>query len=77
VASLAFGLFTGKPSRMICGPGNSFVAEAKRALYGQVGIDMFAGPTEIGIVADETADPVIVAEDLVSQAEHGPDSPAW
>ena len=53
------------------------MAEAKRTLYGRVGIDMFAGPTEIAIIADETADPAIVAEDLVSQAEHGPDSPAW
>ena len=59
------------------GAGEPFVAEAKRMLYGRVGIDMFAGPTEIAIIADETADPQVVAEDLVSQAEHGPDSPAW
>ena len=74
---MAFGLFTGKPARLLVGPGNRFVAEAKRMLYGRVGIDMFAGPTEIAVIADETADAVVVAEDLVSQAEHGPDSPAW
>ena len=77
IAAMAFGLFTGKPARLLVGPGNRFVAEAKRALYGRVGIDMFAGPTEIAVIADETADAAIVAEDLVSQAEHGPDSPAW
>ena len=77
IAAMAFGLFTGKPARILVGPGNRFVAEAKRMLYGRVGIDMFAGPTEIAIIADDTADPQIVAEDLVSQAEHGPDSPAW
>ena len=77
IAAMAFGLFTDKPARILVGPGNRFVAEAKRMLYGRVGIDMFAGPTEIAIIADESADPQIVAEDLVSQAEHGPDSPAW
>ena len=77
IASMAFGLFTGKKARILVGPGNRFVAEAKRTLYGRVGIDMFAGPTEIAIIADESADPAVVAEDLVSQAEHGPDSPAW
>lgn len=77
VAAMAFGLFTGKPADILVGPGNRFVAEAKRTLYGRVGIDLFAGPTEIGIIADNTADPAIVASDLVSQAEHGPDSPAW
>ena len=77
IAAMAFGLFTGKPARILVGPGNRFVAEAKRTLYGRVGIDMFAGPTEIAIIADEHADAGIVAEDLVSQAEHGPDSPAW
>jgi sulfopropanediol 3-dehydrogenase len=77
IAALAFGLFTGKPARMLVGPGNRYVAEAKRLLYGRVGIDLFAGPTEILVIADETADPDIVAEDLVGQAEHGPDSPAW
>jgi len=77
VAAMAFGLFTGKPADILVGPGNRFVAEAKRMLYGRVGIDLFAGPTEIGIIADATADPAIVASDLVSQAEHGPDSPVW
>jgi len=77
IAAMTFGLFTGKKANFLAGPGNRFVAEAKRMLYGRVGIDMFAGPTEIGIIADETADPQLVAEDLVSQAEHGFDSPAW
>lgn len=77
IAAMAFGLFTGKPARILVGPGNRFVAEAKRMLYGRVGIDMFAGPTEIAIIADDSADSGVVAEDLVSQAEHGPDSPAW
>ena len=77
IAAMTFGLFTGCPARILVGPGNRFVAEAKRMLYGRVGIDMFAGPTEIAIIADDSADPQIVAEDLVSQAEHGPDSPAW
>jgi len=77
IASLAFGLFTGLEADIIVGPGNRFVAEAKRQLFGRVGIDQVAGPTEIGILADSTADPLIVATDLVSQAEHGPGSPAW
>ena len=77
IAAMAFGLFTGKPARLLVGPGNRFVAEAKRTLYGRVGIDMFAGPTEIAVIADDTADAAVVVEDLVSQAEHGPDSPAW
>ena len=77
IAAMAFGLFTGHPARLLVGPGNRFVAEAKRSLYGEVGIDMFAGPTEIAIIADASADADMVAEDLVSQAEHGPDSPAW
>jgi len=77
IAAMAFGLFTGRPARILVGPGNRFVAEAKRALFGRVGIDLFAGPTEIAVIADATADPNIVAADLVSQAEHGPDSPAW
>ena len=77
VAALAFGLFTGHAADLIVGPGNRFVAEAKRALFGRVGIDLFAGPTEILVVADGDADPDLVACDLVSQAEHGPDSPAW
>jgi sulfopropanediol 3-dehydrogenase len=62
---------------MITGPGNAYVAEAKRQLYGTVGIDLLAGPTEILIIADDTADPALVATDLLGQAEHGPDSPAW
>jgi sulfopropanediol 3-dehydrogenase len=77
IAALAFGLFSGKPSDIIVGPGNKYVAEAKRVLFGRVGIDVLAGPTEIGIIADGTADPEIVACDLVGQAEHGPESPAW
>src|SRR5919204_4001919 len=77
IAALAYGLFTGKPADIIIGPGNKYVAEAKRALFGRVGIDVLAGPTEIGIIADDAADPAIVAADLVGQAEHGPDSPAW
>ena len=77
VAALAFGLFTGHKADIIVGPGNRFVAEAKRILFGRVGIDLFAGPTEILVIADESADPEVVASDLVGQAEHGPDSPAW
>jgi len=77
IASLALGLFTGKPADVVVGPGNKFVAEAKRSLFGKVGIDVFAGPSEIGVIADETADPKIVASDLVGQAEHGHESPAW
>jgi sulfopropanediol 3-dehydrogenase len=77
IASLAFGLFTGKPADIVVGPGNKFVAEAKRTLFGKVGIDVFAGPTEIAIIADESADAALVASDLVGQAEHGHESPAW
>ncbi len=77
IAAMAYGLFTGNKADILVGPGNRFVAEAKRLLFGRVGIDLFAGPTEILIIADETADPDIVANDLVGQAEHGPDSPAW
>ena len=77
IAAMAFGLFTGHPADILVGPGNRFVAEAKRILYGRVGIDLFAGPTEILVICDETADPEIVACDLVGQAEHGLDSPAW
>jgi sulfopropanediol 3-dehydrogenase len=77
IGALAFGLFTGKKADILVGPGNRFVAEAKRMLFGSVGIDLFAGPTEILIIADQTADPAVVAQDLVGQAEHGPDSPAW
>ena len=77
IASLAYGLFTGKPADVVVGPGNKFVAEAKRALFGKVGIDVFAGPSEVAVIADDTADPAIVASDLVGQAEHGHESPAW
>jgi sulfopropanediol 3-dehydrogenase len=77
IATLAYGLFTAKPADIVVGPGNKFVAEAKRALFGQVGIDVLAGPTEIAIIADESADPSLVATDLVGQAEHGHESPAW
>lgn len=77
IAALAFGLFTGHSADILVGPGNRFVAEAKRLLFGRVGIDLFAGPTEILVIADDTADADIVASDLVGQAEHGPDSPAW
>ena len=77
IAALAFGLFTGHPADILVGPGNRFVAEAKRILFGRVGIDLFAGPTEILVIADASADPEIVASDLAGQAEHGLDSPAW
>jgi sulfopropanediol 3-dehydrogenase len=76
VAAMAIGTETIDKVDLIAGPGNAYVAEAKRQLFGEVGIDLFAGPTEILIVADDTADPFIVAVDLLSQAEHGPDSPA-
>jgi sulfopropanediol 3-dehydrogenase len=77
IAAMAYGLFTGKPADIIVGPGNKFVAEAKRMLFGKVGIDVFAGPSEVAVIADDTADPDIVASDLVGQAEHGHESPAW
>lgn len=77
IAAMAYGLFTGNKANILVGPGNRFVAEAKRMLFGQVGIDLFAGPTEILIIADDKADPNVVAYDLVGQAEHGLDSPAW
>jgi len=77
IAALAFGLFGAPPADILVGPGNQFVAEAKRLLFGRVGIDMFAGPTESLIIADASADPTIVATDLVSQAEHGYNSPVW
>jgi sulfopropanediol 3-dehydrogenase len=76
VAAMAVGTETIERVDMLSGPGNAYVAEAKRQLFGEVGIDLFAGPTEILIVADDDADPFIVAVDLLSQAEHGPDSPA-
>ena len=77
IGTMAFGLFTGKPADIIVGPGNAYVAEAKRELFGEIGIDVLAGPTESLIIADQTADPMIVAVDLVSQCEHGYDSPVW
>nr|WP_067293300.1 histidinol dehydrogenase [Marinobacterium profundum] len=77
VATMALGLFTGKPADILVGPGNAYVAEAKRMLFGEVGIDVFAGPTESAIIADKTADPMTIAVDLVSQAEHGTNSPVW
>ena len=77
VASMTFGLFGLPKANIIVGPGNQFVAEAKRILFGRVGIDMIAGPTDSLILADATADAMIVATDLVSQAEHGYNSPVW
>jgi len=77
VASMTFGLFGLPKADILVGPGNQFVAEAKRILFGRVGIDMFAGPTDSLILADESADAHIVATDLVSQAEHGYNSPVW
>ena len=76
LAGMAFGLEGSDPVDMIVGPGNAYVAEAKRQLFGRVGIDLLAGPTEIMIIADESADPSVVACDLLGQAEHGPTSPA-
>jgi sulfopropanediol 3-dehydrogenase len=77
IAALALGLFTGHKADIIVGPGNRFVAEAKRILFGQVGIDVVAGPTESLVIADDSANPEIVAADLAGQAEHGVDSPVW
>lgn len=77
VASMAFGLFDLPKSDILVGPGNQFVAEAKRILFGRVGIDMFAGPTDSLVLADKQADAEIVAADLVGQAEHGYNSPVW
>ena len=77
IATLAHGLFTGKPADIIVGPGNKYVAEAKRALFGEVGIDVFAGPSEVAVIADDSADAALIASDLVGQAEHGHESPAW
>ena len=76
VTALALGTETIGKVDLLAGPGNAYVAEAKRQLFGEVGIDLFAGPTEILVIADEGADPETVAVDLLSQAEHGPDSPA-
>ena len=77
VAAMAFGVFTGRPVDIIVGPGNRFVTEAKRLLFGRVGLDVLAGPSESMILADDSADPLVAAVDLVSQAEHGLDSPVW
>ncbi len=77
VAAMAFGLFGTRPADILVGPGNQYVAEAKRLLFGRVGIDMFAGPTDSLILADATADADTLAWDLVSQAEHGANSPVW
>lgn len=79
IATMAYGLFTGTPANILVGPGNAYVAEAKAILLGsgRCAIDVFAGPTESSVIADKTADPMTVAIDLVSQAEHGLDSPVW
>ena len=76
VAAMAFGTETIQPVDMLVGPGNSYVAEAKRQLFGRVGIDLLAGPTETLIIADDSCDPEMAAVDLIGQAEHGPSSPA-
>jgi sulfopropanediol 3-dehydrogenase len=76
VGAMALGTETIAPVDMIVGPGNAFVAEAKRQLYGRIGIDLFAGPTETMVIADESVDGEICATDLLGQAEHGPTSPA-
>ncbi|WP_159613967.1 histidinol dehydrogenase [Glutamicibacter sp. JC586] len=76
VAALAVGTESIDRVDVLVGPGNAFVAEAKRQLFGEVGIDLFAGPTEVLILTDDSADPFLTAVDLLSQAEHGPDSPA-
>ena len=77
VAAMTFGLFGLPKADILVGPGNQFVAEAKRILFGRVGIDMIAGPTDSLILADASSDPFIVATDLVGQAEHGYNSPVW
>jgi sulfopropanediol 3-dehydrogenase len=76
LAGLAYGLEDSQPVDMVVGAGNAYVAEAKRQLFGTVGIDLLAGPTEIMVIADESANPSVVAADLLGQAEHGPTSPA-
>ena len=76
IAAMALGTQTIAPVDMLCGPGNAYVAEAKRQLFGRIGIDLFAGPTEILVIADDTSDVEIIATDLLGQAEHGPTSPA-
>ena len=77
IASLTYGCFENSPVDFLVGAGNQYVAEAKRLLFGKVGIDLFAGPTEIAIIADKKADKEIVAADIVGQAEHGYNSPGW
>ena len=77
IAAMAYGIGIPSSANFLAGPGNRFVAEAKRLLFGKVGIDVFAGPSEIAIIADETADPDLVITDLIGQAEHGLDSPVW
>ncbi len=77
IAAMAFGLFGLPRADILVGPGNQYVAEAKRLLFGRVGIDMVAGPTDSMVIADATADPEVVAWDLVGQAEHGANSPVW
>jgi len=77
MASMVHGCIGMSPVDMITGAGNPYVAESKRQLFGEVGIALLAGPTEILIIADDSADPALVATDLLGQAEHGPDSPAW
>ncbi len=76
LAAMAFGLLGDQPSDILVGAGNAYVTEAKRQLFGRVGIDLLAGPSEVAVIADESADPEIVAADLLGQAEHGPQSPA-
>jgi sulfopropanediol 3-dehydrogenase len=76
LAAMAFGLCGAEPADMIVGAGNAYVAEAKRQLFGRVGIDVLAGPTEVAVIADATADPHLIAADLLGQAEHGPTSPS-
>ncbi|OAN33444.1 histidinol dehydrogenase [Microbacterium sp. H83] len=76
LAAMAYGLLGDLPVDMLVGAGNAFVAEAKRQLFGTVAIDLLAGPSEVAVISDETADPVLVAADLLGQAEHGPNSPA-
>jgi sulfopropanediol 3-dehydrogenase len=77
LAAMAFGIEDIGPVDILCGAGNVYVAEAKRQLYGRVGIDLLAGPSEVAVICDETCDPELVAADLLGQAEHGPTSPAF
>ncbi|MFJ9058014.1 histidinol dehydrogenase [Streptomyces sp. NPDC102409] len=76
LGAMAFGLLGEAPVDMLVGAGNAFVTEAKRQLFGRVGIDLLAGPSEVAVIADDSADPAWVAADLLGQAEHGPNSPA-